>query len=178
MRVFVGIPVQRQLETLALSITSSSAVKELIRPSPAEMHITLKAPQEIDDVSKWLNLVKSVCASARPTSVTLSTPTLINPVTLVVDVTREPLLEIHGALANALAPFNIGSVQLFEHELFRPHVTLGRSSRFLSDAQRRRLLEATTELLPDGLALDVDVIRCYQRVETGYVALVDIALAQ
>lgn len=177
MRVFVGIPLLHQYGQPFLRLSFSDAFKRNLRLSHIEPHMTLKAPQDIDErqLDQWKSLVHSTAESFREVRVNIEGGFFITPVTLALKAETQPLCPIHIKLLDALMQFDSPGMTYHQGNGYTAHVTVGRAVRRLEQSDRKMLVVECDQIIKPH-EITVNKIRLYIRrdIEQGYETLEDI----
>lgn len=177
MRVFVGIPLLHQYGQPFLRLSFCDGFKRNLRLSHIEPHMTLKAPQDIDErqLAEWRAAVHRTAQSFKPVRISISESFFITPVTLALNAETKPLCPIHLALMNSMESFNSSGVIYHEGNDFIAHVTVGRAVRRLEQSDRKTLVSECDQIIKP-YEIMVNKIRLYIRrdIEQGYETLEDI----
>lgn len=178
MYVLAAIPIQRTLAAKIAPLQCHKAFTKSLQPSRMELHVTLKAPQDISDdlKNKWMEAAQMAYANFSSVELKITGLDFITTTVLALYIDPKPLVPLHNALTSALQPYNSPADGLHEGERYQPHITIGRALRGpLDTAQRRLVLEKLTLLAPMG-GFRVGIVRLYGRDEQAYRPLLDVAL--
>ncbi len=179
MFVFPGVPINRELTNLIAPLVLHPEFEKRLRSTRMELHITLKAPQDIADEarSEWVMAAKQAMAGARMAKFTITGLGFITTSTLALYIDPRPLLPLHNGLVTALKPYSDSASALHEGEQYQPHITIGRATRGPLDAlQRRQVLEELRPMAPPTGTFKATIVRLYGRDEGVYRPLLDISL--
>lgn len=178
MRVFIGVPLLHQYGQPFLRLSFKDAFKRNLRLSHIEPHMTLKAPQDIDErqLDEWRLLVHSTAESFREVRVNVERGFFITPVTLALRAETQPLCPIHLALMRSIESFNSSGVTYHEGRGFTAHITVGRAVRRLEQSDRKMLVAECDQIIKPQ-EININKIRLYIRrdIEQGYETLEDIS---
>lgn len=177
MRVFVGIPLLHQYGQPFLRLSFCDGFKRNLRLSHIEPHMTLKAPQDIDErrLEDWRAQVHSTAQSFKQVRVKIEQSFFITPVTLAIKAETQPLCPIHLALMRGMEPFDSPGITYHEGSDFIAHVTVGRAIRRLEQSDRKMLVAECDQIIKPH-EITINKIRLYIRrdIEQGYETLEDI----
>lgn len=178
MYALIAIPIPRHLQEQIEPLRAEPVFQKLLRPSRIELHITLKAPQQIADLNKdtWLNSARKACKGFSAIDLNITGLNFITTTVLALDVDPAALLPLHQSVTEHLEKYNDGAYTLHEGERFRPHITIGRAIRGpLNAAERAQILEKLTPLIKLQ-SHQARLVRLYGRDEGAYRPLLDIKL--
>lgn len=180
MRVFIGVPLLHTYGDSFLRLSFCEGFKRNLRLSHIEPHLTLKAPQDIDEskLKLWQQLVHDVAKNFGPVSTKIDESFFITPVTLALKAQTKPLCPIHIALHETLSEFDSSDVIYHEGSDYIAHVTVGRAIRRLEQSDRKLLVSECDQIIKPQ-EIEVNKIRLYIRrdIEQGYETLEDIDLS-
>ena len=179
MRVFIGVPLLHLYGESFLRLSFCEGFKRNLRLSHIEPHLTLKAPQDIDEgqLPTWKHRVQKALQGFKPVHTKIDSSFFITPVTLALRGESKPLCPIHVALVDNLSEFDSAGVTYHEGKDFIAHVTVGRATRRLEQSDRK-MLTAECDQIIKPQEITVNKVRLYIRrdIEQGYEALEDIKL--
>jgi 2'-5' RNA ligase len=178
MRVLVGIPVEDVVAEPLQELADSTLFKNSMRLSRMEPHITLKAPQEVDNISEWQQKAMRACRDAKRSSVQATSIGFLTPFTFCIFLKCPELHALQYKVADALTQYNHPDVGLYEKELFNAHITLGRTAIKLDKVAENQLIELARRTFRPLPQFEVNTIRLYGQVTPPeYSALADINLS-
>ncbi|HSX41033.1 MAG TPA: 2'-5' RNA ligase family protein [Candidatus Saccharimonadales bacterium] len=175
MRVFIAIPVANQLNSKIEVFHAQPLFQQNMRPSHVEPHITLKAPQIVDDVQQWMATATEAIRGHAPLSIKGIKIDFITPHTLALFLEPDPLQDLQRSLATALAAYNSAGID--RHEVnFHPHVTIGRSDHRFNTPQQGELIRLAESFLEPYPTLQLNLVRLYAHDGHRYYGIKDIKL--
>jgi 2'-5' RNA ligase len=157
MRVFVGLPAPPEFARKIEKIHQSQY--PMLRLSRLEFHITLKAPQEVQNLDEWVKAAFAACINFSAPKITIE-KVFINPFNLCLEVRKQPLVDLQDSLVRALKPYNSPGITLHEKETFIPHITIGRSNKPIPPRERKELLQQLN-INFDELSFTASTVRLY-----------------
>lgn len=172
MIVLIGLPLQRKYDAEMRRLQDNPLFPKVLRPSRLELHVTLKAPQEIDDAAIWIDEVSQKLKGATAATAKVTRIDFINSTSLVVFLDHQDLQRLHDPLIGDTPEF-------YEGEGFDPHITIGRASHPVTPEVKRQAAELYKNDPLTGSEIEFRIVRLYGRETRNdrYRALKDIELS-
>lgn len=180
MRVFIGAPLLHQYGQSFLRLSFCDGFKQNLRLSHIEPHLTLKAPQDIEEeqLSDWKQIARQTAQKFKLIHTKIEGSFFITPVTLALRAETKPVCPLHLALKKNLVDYDSSGVIYHEGKDYIAHMTVGRATRRLEQSDRKILITECDKIIKPQ-EITINKVRLYIRrdIEQGYETLEDVDLS-
>jgi 2'-5' RNA ligase len=177
MRVFVAIPLSKELGGVVEQIARMPLFREYLRLSRIEPHITLKAPQVIpsDAINTWKNTAAGTIQCDPPQRLNLKELFFITPTTLCLRIESTTLHHLLSLLTKNLGKYDTPDIIAHEGVNFIPHITIGRAIKPITPSKQKQILQKLNPLTkPETITAPTARLYGLESLNEGYKTLQDI----
>ncbi len=176
MKYFIGIKLPKSIvDQISETVTglSDNFVKSRLEP-----HITLKGPQNNEDILLIESIVRSVANTFHPFVVSMTDVKMFGESHLVISAKSKVLHELNANFARSLEKFNNREVKNYDFNNYNPHITVSKISDNITLPKIKEVEKtvATSLGLPKSFAVTEICIFLFNDVTNMYDKTIDIPL--